>query len=168
MAHFVNIGTLRGRIKEYADKFGCKYVEGQKPWGVEADIALPSATQNEINGKDAETLVKNGVICVAEGANMPSTPEAIEAYLKAKILFGPGKAANAGGVATSGLEMSQNSMRLSWTREEVDKRLNQIMVSIHETCVKYGKEKGFINYVNGANVGGFVKVADAMIEQGLV
>jgi len=158
----------RGRIKEYADKFGCKFVEGQKPWGVQGDIALPSATQNEIDGKDAETLVKNGIICVAEGANMPSTPEAIEVYLKAKILYGPGKAANAGGVATSGLEMSQNSMRLSWTREEVDRRLHDIMVSIHETCVKYGKEKDFVNYVNGANIGGFVKVADAMIEQGIV
>ncbi|MFC1768075.1 glutamate dehydrogenase, partial [Candidatus Margulisiibacteriota bacterium] len=158
----------RGRIKEYADKFGCKYIEGKKPWGIEGDIALPSATQNEIDGKDAEALVKNGVICVAEGANMPSTPEAIEVYLKSKILYGPGKAANAGGVATSGIEMSQNSMRLSWTKEEVDKKLQGIMKSIHETCVKYGKDKDFINYVDGANIGGFVKVADAMIDQGIV
>ena len=158
----------RGRIKEYADKFGCKYVAGEKPWGVKCDIALPSAVQNEIDGKDAATLVKNGCICVAEGANMPSTPEAIEVYQKANILYGPGKAANAGGVATSGLEMSQNSQRLSWSREEVDRKLHDIMISIHESCAKYGKKGDFINYVDGANIAGFIKVADAMLDQGLV
>ncbi len=159
----------RGRISEYADKFNCEYHEGQRPWGVKVDIALPCATQNEVNDEEATTLVKNGCICVSEGANMPSTPDAVEVFLKAKILYGPGKAANAGGVATSGLEMSQNSMRLSWTREEVDARLHQIMINIHKTCQKYGTEKdGFINYVNGANIGGFVKLADAMMAQGLV
>jgi glutamate dehydrogenase (NADP+) len=160
----------RGRISEYAKKYNCEFVGGgKKPWAVKCDVALPCATQNEVSGSEAETLVKNGCICVSEGANMPSTPEAVEIYIKAKILFGPGKAANAGGVATSGLEMSQNSLRLSWTREEVDSRLHQIMIDIHSTCVKYGKEKdGFINYVNGANIGGFVKVADAMLAQGLV
>ena len=158
----------RGRIKEYADKFGCTYMDGKRPWSVKCDIALPSATQNEIDAQDAETLVKNGCICVGEGANMPSTPEAVEVFLKAKICYGPGKAANAGGVATSGLEMSQNSMRLSWSRDEVDAKLAGIMKAIHEQCVKYGKEGDFVNYVNGANIGGFVKVADAMIDQGLV
>jgi len=159
----------RGRIKEYADKFGCDYFPNERPWGIKCDVALPCATQNEINGEEAKTLVKNGCYCVSEGANMPSTPEAVEVYLKNKILFGPGKAANAGGVATSGLEMSQNSLRLSWTREEVDQRLHQIMIDIHETCRKYGtKEDGFINYVDGANIGGFVKVADSMIAQGAV
>lgn len=158
----------RGRISEYAKKFDCKYVEKERPWGIKCDVAFPSATQNEISGGDAETLVKNGCICVAEGANMPSTPEAIKVFQKAKILYGPGKAANAGGVATSGLEMSQNSGRVSWTREEVDRRLHNIMISIHNTCVTYGKEKGYIDYVKGANIGGFVKVADAMLDQGLV
>jgi glutamate dehydrogenase/leucine dehydrogenase len=159
----------RGRIKEYAEKYGCDYFPSERPWGIKCDIALPSATQNEINGEEAKTLVRNGCICVSEGANMPSTPEAIEVYLNAKILYGPGKAANAGGVATSGLEMSQNSLRLSWTREEVDQRLHQIMINIHETCKKYGtKPDGFINYVDGANIGGFVKVADSMIAQGAV
>ncbi|HRX31335.1 MAG TPA: NADP-specific glutamate dehydrogenase [Tenuifilaceae bacterium] len=159
----------RGRIKEYAEKYGCEYYPAERPWGIKCDIALPSATQNEINGEEAKTLVRNGCICVSEGANMPSTPEAVDVFLNAKILYGPGKAANAGGVATSGLEMSQNSLRLSWTREEVDQRLHQIMVDIHETCKKYGtKEDGFINYVDGANIGGFVKVADAMIAQGAV
>jgi glutamate dehydrogenase/leucine dehydrogenase len=159
----------RGRISDYADKFNCDYHEGQRPWGVKVDIALPCATQNEVNDEEARTLVKNGCICVSEGANMPSTPEAVEVFLAAKILYGPGKAANAGGVATSGLEMSQNSMRLSWTREEVDARLHTIMINIHKTCQKYGTEKdGFINYVNGANIGGFVKIADAMMAQGLV
>jgi len=158
----------RGRIKEYAAKYGCKFVEGKRPWHEQCDIALPCATQNEVHGSDAEALVKNGCICVAEGANMPSTPEAIEVYLKAKILYGPGKAANAGGVATSGLEMSQNSMRLSWGREEVDKRLHEIMINIHENCVKHGKRGDFINYVDGANIAGFIKVADAMLDQGLV
>ncbi|MBU0766122.1 MAG: NADP-specific glutamate dehydrogenase, partial [Bacteroidetes bacterium] len=150
----------RGRIKEYADKYGCNYIAGKRPWEVKCDIALPNATQNEVSGEEAKMLVGNGCICVAEGANMPSTPEAIEVYLNAKILYGLGKAANAGGVATSGLEMSQNSLRLSWTREEVDERLHNIMKSIHATCVKYGtKPDGFINYVDGANIGGFVKVA---------
>ncbi|QKG80465.1 NADP-specific glutamate dehydrogenase [Tenuifilum thalassicum] len=159
----------RGRIKEYAEKYGCDYFPAERPWGIKCDIALPSATQNEINGEEAKTLVRNGCFCVSEGANMPSTPEAVDVFLNAKILFGPGKAANAGGVATSGLEMSQNSLRLSWTREEVDQRLHQIMINIHETCRKYGtKEDGFINYVDGANIGGFVKVADAMIAQGVV
>ncbi|KFD38794.1 glutamate dehydrogenase [Schleiferia thermophila str. Yellowstone] len=159
----------RGRIKEYADKVGAHFYEGKNPWGVKCHIALPCATQNELNGEDAKTLLSNGVICVAEGANMPSTPEAIEAFLEAKILFSPGKASNAGGVATSGLEMSQNSLRLSWSREEVDQRLHSIMVNIHKSCVEFGKESnGFINYVKGANIAGFVKVADAMIEQGVV
>lgn len=159
----------RGRIKEYADKYGVEYHEGKRPWEVPCDVALPCATQNEVNGDEAEMLVKNGCICVSEGANMPSTPEAIEVYLKHKILYGPGKAANAGGVAVSGLEMSQNSLRLSWTREEVDQRLHTIMKDIHKTCVKYGTENdGFINYLNGANIGGFVKVADAMLAQGVV
>jgi len=159
----------RGRIKEYAAKFkGSEFKAGSTPWGVKCDIALPCATQNELNGKDAEALVKNGCKVVAEGANMPSTPEAIEVFLKNKLLFAPGKASNAGGVATSGLEMSQNSLRLSWTREEVDHRLHEIMQNIHATCLEYGSEKGFTNYVQGANIGGFVKVADAMIAQGLV
>jgi glutamate dehydrogenase/leucine dehydrogenase len=159
----------RGRIKEYADKYGVKYVDGKRPWGEICDVALPCATQNEINGEEAKTLIKNGCICVSEGANMPSTPEAMEEYIENKILYGPGKAANAGGVAVSGLEMSQNSLRLSWTREEVDQRLHQIMKDIHATCVKFGtKDDGFVNYVDGANIGGFVKVADAMLAQGIV
>jgi glutamate dehydrogenase (NADP+) len=160
----------RGRISEYAVKFpNAKFVAGKKPWEVNVDIALPCATQNELNGEEANVLVSNGVKCVAEGANMPSTPEAIAAFQKAGVLFSPGKASNAGGVATSGLEMSQNSLRLSWSREEVDQRLHGIMVSIHEACVKYGKnEDGSIDYVKGANVAGFVKVADSMIDQGLV
>jgi glutamate dehydrogenase (NADP+) len=158
----------RGRIKEYADKFKCTYMDGKKPWSIKGDIALPCATQNEIEKSDAETLVKNGCICIGEGANMPSTPEAVEVFINAKILFAPGKAANAGGVAVSGLEMSQNSMRLAWSREEVDAKLNGIMKAIHAQCVEYGKEGNFVNYVNGANIGGFVKVANAMIDQGLV
>ena len=159
----------RGRISEYAKKYNCEYVDGKTPWGVKCDIALPSATQNELNGEDAKLLIANGCICVSEGANMPSTPEAAEYFVEKKILYGPGKAANAGGVATSGLEMSQNSMRLSWTREKVDQELHTIMINIHKTCLKYGKEPdGSINYVKGANIGGFVKVADAMIAQGLV
>lgn len=158
----------RGRIKEYADKYKAQYITGEKPWNVKCDIALPCATQNELDGEAAKTLVGNGCIAIAEGANMPSTPEAVEVFLNAKIFYGPGKAANAGGVATSGLEMSQNALRLSWTREEVDQRLHSIMVNIHKTCVKYGKEGNFINYVRGANIGGFVKVADAMLAQGLV
>jgi glutamate dehydrogenase (NADP+) len=159
----------RGRIQEYAAKYGCEYLEGKRPWQVKCDVALPCATQNEVSGDDAATLVKNGCICVAEGANMPTEPAGIEVFLKAKILYGPGKAANAGGVATSGLEMSQNSLRLSWTREEVDQRLHTIMKNIHSTCVKYGKQPdGYINYVAGANIGGFIKVADAMLDQGVV
>jgi glutamate dehydrogenase (NADP+) len=159
----------RGRIQEYCEKYtNAKYVEGQRPWGVKCDIALPCATQNELNEEEAKTLVKNGCYLVAEGANMPSTPEAVEVFLNAKIMYAPGKASNAGGVATSGLEMTQNSMRLPWSREEVDARLHQIMKDIHSTCVKYGTEGDFINYVKGANIGGFIKVADAMIAQGLV
>jgi glutamate dehydrogenase (NADP+) len=159
----------RGRIKDCAKEFNCKYVEGQRPWKhVKCDVAFPSATQNEIDEDDAKALVKNGCIAIGEGANMPSTPEAVRVFQKAKILYAPGKASNAGGVATSGLEMSQNSMRLSWSREEVDKKLHEIMIAIHEQCVKYGKEGTYINYVNGANIAGFVKVADAMIAQGLV
>lgn len=160
----------RGRIKEYAEKFKCKYVEGNtKPWSVPCQIALPSATENEINEKDAEMLIRNGCYCVSEGANMPSTIEAVNVFLKEKILYGPGKAANAGGVATSGLEMSQNSTRLSWTREEVDARLRKIMSQIHQACVKYGKEPGgYVNYVKGANIAGFIKVAIAMIDQGVM
>ena len=158
----------RGRIKEYAEKYRCKYVEKQRPWSVKCDIAFPSATQNEISKEDAEVLVKNGCIAVGEGANMPTTPEGIAVFQKAKICYGPGKAANAGGVATSGLEMSQNSLRLSWTREEVDQRLKGIMLAIHEQCAKYGKEGDYIDYVKGANIAGFVKVADSMLDQGLV
>ena len=159
----------RGRIREYAEKYGVEYYEDKRPWIIKCDIAMPNATQNEINEEEAKLLVKNGCICVAEGANMPSTPEAIEVFLKSKILYGPGKAANAGGVATSGLEMTQNSMRLPWSREEVDERLHSIMKNIHATCVTYGKkDDGFINYVDGANIGGFVKVANAMIAQGVV
>lgn len=158
----------RGRIKEYADKYGCEYWEGKRPWGAKCDIALPCATQNEVNAEEAKTLVANGCICVAEGANMPSEPGAIDVYLAKKILYGPGKAANAGGVATSGLEMSQNSMRLSWSREEVDKKLHEIMINIHSQCVKYGKTGNYINYVKGANVAGFIKVADSMLDQGAV
>lgn len=160
----------RGRIKEYAEKFsGAKYYEGIGVWNVKVDVALPCATQNELDGNDAKTLVDNGCVCVAEGANMPCTPEAAEVFLERKILFGPGKAANAGGVAVSGLEMSQNSLRLSWTREEVDNRLHGIMKSIHQTCVEAAETYGTPgNYVNGANIGGFIKVANAMMDQGVV
>jgi glutamate dehydrogenase/leucine dehydrogenase len=158
----------RGRINEYADEFGCEYWEGERPWKAKVDVALPSATQNEVNADEAKILVDNGCICVAEGANMPSEPGAIDVYLENKILFGPGKAANAGGVAVSGLEMSQNSMRLSWTREEVDQKLHGIMKAIHEQCVTYGTDGDFINYVKGANIGGFIKVADSMLDQGVV
>jgi len=159
----------RGRIKEYADKFGAEFHEEKRPWSVKCDIALPCATQNELNGDEAKALVANGAICVSEGANMPCTPEAIEVFHTAKLLFAPGKASNAGGVATSGLEMSQNSLRLSWTREEVDEKLHGIMNSIHEACVKYGTDgDGYVNYVKGANVAGFLKVADAMVAQGHV
>ena len=158
----------RARIKDCANEFKCKYYENKKPWNVKCDIAFPSATQNEIDENDAKMLVKNGCIAIGEGANMPTTPEGVEVFQKAKILYAPCKASNAGGVATSGLEMSQNSMRLSWTRNEVDQRLHNIMIAIHEQCVKYGKEGKYIDYVKGANIGGFVKVADAMLDQGLV
>jgi glutamate dehydrogenase (NADP+) len=159
-----------GRISDYVAKYpNTKFVAGKRPWEVKCDIALPCATQNELNGDEAKALVANGCICVAEGANMPSTPEAIEVFTNAKILFAPGKASNAGGVATSGLEMSQNSLRLSWTSEEVDQRLKDIMANIHAACVKYGTDaSGYTDYVKGANVAGFVKVADAMLAQGIV
>ena len=158
----------RGRIKEYADKYGVPFFEGERPWSVKCDVALPCATQNELNAEEAKTLVDNGCICVSEGANMPSTPEAIAVFHDSKILFAPGKASNAGGVAVSGLEMSQNSLRYNWTREEVDGKLKTIMVDIHEACIKYGTEGDFIDYVKGANIAGFVKVADSMIDQGVV
>ena len=157
----------RGRIKEYSEHYGCEFKEG-RPWGIKCDIALPCATQNELNKGEAETLVANGCFCVSEGANMPSTPEAIEVFLSAQILFAPGKASNAGGVATSGLEMSQNSLRMNWTREEVDAKLKNIMNDIHSQCVEHGKEGEYINYVKGANIAGFLKVADAMLDQGVV
>ena len=159
----------RGRIKEYADKYGVEYREGKKPWSVKCDCAFPSATQNEIDSDDAKCLLDNGCYVIAEGANMPSTPEATEQYLAKKILYGPAKAANAGGVATSGLEMSQNSLRLSWTREEVDEKLHNIMIAIHKQCYEAAEEYGQPgNLVAGANIAGFVKVADAMLDQGLV
>jgi glutamate dehydrogenase (NADP+) len=159
----------RGRIKDYAKKFGAKFIAGERPWSVPCDCAFPSATQNEITGEDAKALLKNGCKVISEGANMPSAPEAIDAYLQAGILYGPGKAANAGGVATSGLEMTQNSMRLGWNREEVDQRLHRIMVDIHRNCRETAEEYGAPgNYVMGANIAGFVKVADAMLDQGLV
>lgn len=160
----------RGRISEYADKYSsATFYKGETPWTVKCDIALPCATQNELDGEDAKALVKNGCVCVAEGANMPSTPEAIHEFHEGKILFAPGKASNAGGVATSGLEMSQNSLRISWSREEVDQRLKDIMEDIHDSCVKYGKDDdGYCNYVKGANIAGFVKVADAMLAQGVI
>ena len=160
----------RGRIKEYAAAFNsASFLEGQRPWGVEVDVVLPCATQNELNGEEAAMLLAQGCICVAEGANMPSTPEAIEAFGEAGILFAPGKASNAGGVATSGLEMSQNSLRYNWTREEVDAKLHRIMKDIHEQCVSYGtNDDGSVDYVRGANIAGFVKVADAMLDQGVV
>ena len=160
----------RGRISEYVDKYtNAKYFKGERPWSVPCDIALPCATQNELNGEEAKQLIDNGCICVSEGANMPSTPEAIHEFQKGKILFAPGKASNAGGVATSGLEMSQNSLRISWTREEVDSRLKDIMEDIHDSCLEYGKnDDGSIDYIKGANIAGFVKVADAMLAQGVV
>ena len=160
----------RGRINEYVKKYPkSKYYKAATPWSVPCEIALPCATQNELNLKDAKTLVKNGCICVSEGANMPSTNKAIEFFLKSKILYAPGKASNAGGVATSGLEMTQNSLRYNWSREEVDEKLREIMLNIHNSCLKHGKEKdGYINYVKGANIAGFVKVADAMLAQGVI
>ena len=160
----------RGRISEYVKKYPkAVFKKGKTPWSVKCDIALPCATQNELNGKDAKTLVDNGCKCVSEGANMPSTKDAIEVFLKSKILFAPGKAANAGGVATSGLEMTQNSLRYNWTREEVDQKLREIMLNIHNSCIEHGKQKnGYVNYVKGANIAGFVKVADAMLAQGVI
>jgi glutamate dehydrogenase (NADP+) len=158
----------RGRIKEYADEFGVTYLESQRPWSVSCDIALPCATQNEINGDNAKTMISNGCKVVSEGANMPTDPDAVNIFLDAGILFGPGKAANAGGVATSGLEMSQNSMRLNWSREEVDSKLHTIMKNIHEACVIHGTENGSVNYVKGANIAGFIKIADSMLDQGVV
>jgi glutamate dehydrogenase (NADP+) len=171
LAHVMHIKNVeRGRISDYLKKYpSATFVAGKTPWGVACDIAMPCATQNELNGDDAKALIAHGVKCVAEGANMPSTPEAIEAFAAARILFSPGKASNAGGVSTSGLEMSQNSLRLSWSREEVDQRLHGIMKSIHASCVKYGaREDGSIDYVKGANLAGFVKVADAMLDQGVM
>jgi glutamate dehydrogenase (NADP+) len=157
----------RGRVKEYAEKFGCEFHPG-RPWSVNCDIALPCATQNELSKDEAKNLVANGCILVSEGANMPSTPEAIAVFQESKILFAPGKASNAGGVATSGLEMSQNSLRMNWTREEVDNKLKKIMQDIHTSCIEYGTEGNYVDYVKGANIAGFVKVADAMLDQGLV
>ena len=159
----------RGRVKEYADKYGCKYVAGGRPWGEKCDIAMPSATQNELNGDEARTLVANGCVAVSEGANMPSTPEAIQVFLENKLLYVPGKAANAGGVATSGLEMCQNAKKISRTREDVDQKIKEIMQSIHAQCVKYGTQPdGYVNYVKGANVAGFIKVARAIMDQGIL
>ncbi|MFT5102444.1 MAG: glutamate dehydrogenase (NADP+) [Candidatus Latescibacterota bacterium] len=171
LAFVMNLKNVkRGRISEYVDKYpSAKYNEGSRPWEVKCDIALPCATQNELDADEAKTLVSNGCTCVSEGANMPSTPEAIEVFQEAKILFAPGKASNAGGVATSGLEMSQNSLRLSWPATEVDEKLHAIMNDIHAACVKYGRDgDGYVDYVKGANVAGFVKVADAMMAQGVV
>ena len=171
LAYVLELKTiLRGRISEYATEFPkARYYPNERPWGIPCQIAMPCATQNELDGNDAATLIRNGCICVSEGANMPSTPEAIKIFQDAKILYAPGKAANAGGVATSGLEMAQNSMRLSWTREEVDERLRSIMKNIHDACVKYGTEPdGYINYVKGANISGFIKVANSMLNQGIV
>ena len=159
----------RGRIREFAEEYGCEYFEGERPWKVKCDIAMPSATQNEIDGDDARMLLANGCFAVSEGANMPSTPEAVHAFLDAHILYAPGKAANAGGVSVSGLEMAQNSQKLVWSAEEVDAKLRSIMADIHEQCRKYGQEEsGYINYVKGANVAGFMKVANAMMAQGIL
>ena len=170
LAYIMELKNLyRGRIKEYAGHYGCKFVEGGPPWSEKCDIAMPSATQNELNGDDAKTLIANGCFAISEGANMPSTPEAVEEFLAAKVLYAPGKAANAGGVSVSGLEMTQNSMKLSWSREEVDEKLKSIMNSIHTQCVQYGTEAdGTVNYVKGANVAGFMKVAKAMMAQGIL
>jgi glutamate dehydrogenase (NADP+) len=170
LAYVIDLkNNKRGRIKEYVKKYKtAEYMAGKRPWSIKCQVALPCATQNEISGEEAKLLVKNGCFCVAEGANMPTTPEGVEVFIKAKVLYAPGKAANAGGVATSGLEMSQNSERLSWTREEVDERLHNIMKAIHATCVKYGKDGDFVNYVKGANIGGFIKVADSMLDQGVL
>ena len=158
----------RGRLREMAEYYGLQFLAGQRPWGLACDIALPCATQNELDAEDARALLKNGCICVAEGANMPSTLEAVDLFVEAGICYAPGKASNAGGVATSGLEMSQNAMRLHWSAGEVDERLHGIMQNIHHACVHHGEENGRINYVKGANIAGFVKVADAMLAQGVV
>jgi len=169
LAYVMDLKNIkRGRIKEYAEKYGVTYEAGKRPWHIKCDIAFPSATQNEISKDDAKNLIDNGCFCVSEGANMPTEPDGIEIYQKSKILYGPGKAANAGGVSTSALEMSQNSLRMSWRREEVDEKLHWIMKNIHENCVKYGKEGNYTNYVNGANIAGFVKVADAMLDHGII
>tara|TARA_Y100000814_G_C12288248_1_gene387504 strand:- start:202 stop:1095 length:894 start_codon:yes stop_codon:yes gene_type:complete len=158
----------RGRIKEYAEKYNVEYFEGKRPWHIKCDIAIPSATQNEINADDAKKLIQNNCQCVVEGANMPTEPDAVEILIENKVLFAPGKAANAGGVAVSGLEMSQNSMFSSWSREEVDSKLKVIMKSIHQQCINYGEEDGYTNYIKGANIAGFIKVADSMLDQGVV
>ena len=171
LAYIMELKNIfRGRIREYADKYsGAQYFPNERPWKIKCDIAMPCATQNELNEEEAKTLVANGCICVAEGANMPCTPEAIEVFQKARLLYSPGKASNAGGVTTSGLEMTQNSIRLKWTREEVDQNLKRIMTDIHEACLKYGTEEdGYVNYVKGANIAGFIKVAEAMMAHGLV
>ncbi len=171
LAYVLQLKNIRrGRIREYAEKYPqAQYFQGERPWKIKCDIALPCATQNEVNGDDARALMAGGCTCVVEGANMPSTPEAISVFLENKILYSPGKASNAGGVATSGLEMSQNSMRIKWTAEEVDANLHRIMSDIHAACIKYGTEEdGYINYVKGANLAGFIKVANTMVDQGLV
>jgi glutamate dehydrogenase/leucine dehydrogenase len=158
----------RGRIEEYVKKFGCDYHEGKRPWLVKCDVALPSATQNEINSEEAKTLIANGCSCVVEGANMPTEPDAVTLLHESGVLFGPGKAANAGGVAVSGLEMSQNAMRIQWSREEVDEKLQGIMTNIHDQCLRHGGNDGNVDYVRGANIAGFIKVADAILDQGVV
>jgi glutamate dehydrogenase (NADP+) len=171
LAYVMEIKNVkRGRINEYVKKYPkAKFVAGKRPWEVKCDVAMPCATQNELNGEEAKVLLKNGCFVISEGANMPSTPEAVHAFQKAKILYAPGKASNAGGVATSGLEMSQNSLRINWTRDEVDARLKKIMADIHDSCIEFGREEnGYIDYVRGANIAGFVKVADAMLAQGVV
>ena len=171
LAYIMEIKNVNyGRISDYLNKYpNAKFVAGKRPWEVKCDVALPCATQNELNEEEANALIANGCICVSEGANMPSTPEAIAVFQKAKILFAPGKASNAGGVATSGLEMSQNSLRMGWTSEEVDEKLKRIMLDIHASCVQYGADgNGYVDYVKGANIAGFVKVADAMLAQGAV
>ena len=164
----INNMPLHKKIKDYAEEFKVDYLEAERPWSIPCDIALPCATQNEINGDDAKVLLSNGCKVVSEGANMPSDSKAVSVFQDSSILFGPGKAANAGGVATSGLEMSQNNMRLNWTRSEVDERLHQIMKDIHSSCVEYGSENETVNYVKGANIAGFIKVAEAMVDQGVV
>ena len=169
LKYVIELKTIkRGRISEYADKYNCQFFKGQTPWSAKCDIALPCATQNELNEKDAEQLVKNKCFAVCEGANMPSTAGAVNYFIRNKILFGPGKASNAGGVAVSGLEMSQNSLRINWSRKEVDDRLKGIMKEIHKSCLKYGNNQDYVDYVKGANIAGFIKIADSMLDQGLV